>query len=1126
MARRKRGISAATKDMFRAVRRSQSRFWAIFGIVALGAGFFCGLLSCGPSMRDTVDRYYDESNMMDIQILSTLGLTEEDAEEVAKVEGVTGVMAAYQTDATVIMDERELTTRFHSLPESLSTDDPDYINQPVLLEGRWPENDSECVLGLRQTENGEESPIGSTITVESDDMKEKELTVVGLVKTSYYVSFTIGSSALGSGQVDMYAYVPQGAFDMEAYTEIFATVADTKELGSFDKEYDQVVDEVQERLETLGEDRTVVRTDEVKGDALQELEDSQKELDEKKAEAEAELAEAEQKLSDSEQEIADGKQQIEDGEKALEEGKAKLESSQEELDRGREQLNDAKWDLRWGQLEYNNQLSQFNEKKQQAEAGFADAEKEIEENRQTLEDGKQKLELAQIALTETETWINDLEEQIARMEELGLADQVASLREDLERAKELWQKGNDEVQAQQQVVTEGEKALADGEKELEEQKAQANAQFAEGQKQLDAAAEELAAGQAEIDANQQKLDDGQAEIDAGWKELEQNEKELEEARQEIEDGEKQLADGKSEYEEQKAQAEAKLADAQEKIDEARQEIEDIETAEWYVLDRGANAGYVSFKNDANRMDALSTVFPVIFFLVAALVALTTMTRMVEEERVIIGTYKALGYTRGRIAAKYLFYAGAATLLGCIIGPLIGFQALPQVVWNAYRIVYSGPDMYPIYHVDYALIATGVLLVCTMGATFSACWSALREVPASLMLPKAPKAGKRILLERVTPIWKRLSFTHKVTARNLFLYKKRLFMTMAGIAGCTALLVTGFGVRDSISDILDIQYGQLYRYNTTVTLEEGSDPGELQSFMEDSLEQPVFAVQQAGEVTDSNGESVSIYVQSPQSSSAFAELVDFRTRSGHDKVAFDDDSVILSEKLSSITGAGIGDTLRVKVGDRWRDVTVTGVTEQYVYHYIYMGPAIYQETFGTPEWNQVLGIYNGDDRDVLSEKLLENESVTMVAFSEDTRATFSDMLQSMNYVVLVLIFCAGMLAFIVLYNLTNINVTERQREIATIKVLGFYDPEVSMYVYRETMMLTLLGCAVGLLLGIVLHIFVIDTVEVDMVMFGRVIKPLSYVWSFLLTMVFSVLVNLVMERKLRKISMVESLKSVD
>ena len=1126
MARRKRGISAAGKDMLRAVRKSQSRFWAIFGIVALGAGFFCGLLSCGPSMRDTVDRYYDEANMMDIQILSTLGLTQEDAEEAAKVEGVTGVTPAYQTDATVIMDERELTTRFHSLPEDFSPDDLDAINKPLLLEGRWPQNDSECVLGLRQTENGEESPVGSTITVESDDLGQKELTVVGLIKTSYYVSFTIGSSALGSGQVDMYAYVPEGAFDMDAYTEMFLTVANTRELDSFGKEYEKVVDEVQERLETLGEDRTVARTNEVKGDALAELEDSQKELDEKKAEAESELAEAEQKLADSEKELEDGKQQLADGQKALEEGKAKLEDSQDEIDQGRAALEDAKEELQAGQEEYNAQLNSFNEKKEQAQIQLAEAKKQLEEKRQELEDGKEQLAQAQTQLDEAEEKINALKSQIEMLESQGMTEDADALRQVLEPIETQWEQGTAELQAQQKTLEEGEAALAAREKELAQQEASGNEQLAEGQAQLDAAAQKLKDGQAEIDANQKKLEDGQAEVDAGWKELEQNETKLTESRQEIADGEKQLAEGRSEYEEQKAKADKELQDAQEKIDDARQEINDIEMAEWYVLDRGANAGYVSFKNDANRMDALSTVFPVIFFLVAALVSLTTMTRMVEEERVIIGTYKALGYTRWRIASKYLFYAGAATLLGCIVGPLVGYLTLPQVVWNAYRIVYSGPDMYPVYHIGYALIATGVLLVCTMGATFSACWSSLREVPASLMLPKAPKAGKRILLERIRPVWKRLSFTHKVTARNLFLYKKRLFMTMAGIAGCTALLVTGFGVRDSISDILDIQYGQLYRYDTTVSLEEGSDPDGLRSLMEDSLEEPVFAVQQAGEVTDLDGESVSIYVQAPQDSAAFGELVNFRTRSGHHPVEFDDNSVILSEKLASITGAGVGDTLRVKVNDRWRDVTVTGITEQYVYHYIYMGPAIYQETFGTPKWNQVLGTYSGDDRDELSEKLLENESVTMVAFSEDTRDTFGDMLQSMNYVVLVLIFCAGMLAFIVLYNLTNINVTERQREIATIKVLGFYDPEVSMYVYRETLMLTLLGCVAGLLLGIVLHIFVIDTVEVDMVMFGRVIKPLSYVWSFLLTMAFSVLVNLVMERKLRKISMVESLKSVD
>ncbi len=1129
MAKKRRGISAATKDMLRAIRKSQSRFFAILGIVALGAGFFCGLLSCGPDMRDTVDGYFDESNLMDIQILSTLGITQEDAEAVAEIDGVSGVMPGYQADTSVMLDDREMTTRFHNLPEDLSLDNPDYINQPVLLEGRWPENDSECVLGLRQAEEMDESPIGKTITISTEGdsgLKKSKFEVVGVVKSAYYISFTIGSTAIGNGQLDLYAYVPTGAFDQEVYTELFVTVADTKELDSFGSEYESVIDEVQEKLEELGEERTVIRTDEVKEDAQKELDDSQAELDEKKAEAEQQLKEAEQKLEDSEKELEDGKKQLEDGKIALEDGKKELEKSQKEIDSGKEKLSDAKWDLRWGQLQYESQRKEFEDKKSQAEEKFADAKKEIEENRQTLEEAKQQLRLAETALAETETWISDLEEQIQQLEEAGMTEQAEEMRKTLESARELWNTANDEVQTQKQTVADGQAALDAGEKELAEQEASANIQFESGQKQLDAAAAELAAGEAEIEANEKQLEEGQAAIDSGWLELEANEKKLTESEKELEEGEKQLEEGRSEYEQQKADAEKELKDAQNKIDDAQQQINDIEMAQWYVLDRGANAGCVSFENDANRMDALSTVFPVIFFLVAALVALTTMTRMVEEERVIIGTYKALGYTRGRIMFKYLFYAGTATLLGCIIGPIIGFKILPWVVWNAYQIVYSGPDMIPPYRLNYALISIVVLMVCTMGATFSACWNELREQPASLMLPKSPKAGKRILLERVTPIWKRLSFTHKVTARNLFLYKRRLFMTMAGIAGCTALLVTGFGVRDSISDILDIQYGELYHYDTSVTLEEGTEASDVEDFVSGYLDDPVFAIQQSAEVTDSEGDSLNIYVQAPQDSAAFANLIDFRTRSGHQKVQFDDDSVILSEKLSNLTGVGIGDTLRVKIGERWRDVTVTGITEQYVYHYIYMGSTIYEETFGHINWNQVLGAYTGDDRQAASDEMLENKHITMVSFSEETRDTFSTMLSSMNYVVLILIFCAGMLAFIVLYNLTNINVTERQREIATIKVLGFYDREVSMYVYRETIMLTLMGCMLGLLFGIVLHIFVINTVEVDMVMFGRTIKPLSYLWSFLLTILFSVLVNLVMEKKLRKISMVESLKSIE
>lgn len=1123
--KKKRGLSAAARDVLRSVGRSKSRFFAIFGIVALGAGFFCGLLSCGPDMRDTVDSYYDETYMMDIQIASTLGLTEEDAAAVAEIDGVEGVMPGYQLDSSVVFGEEELTARFHSLPEDLLEENSSYLNRPVLIEGRWPQSNDECVLGLREGDDAA-SILGQTITVTEDGLKEKELTVVGLVKTSYYLSFTIGSTAIGNGQLDLYAYVPETAFDQEAYTSLFLSVNDAKELNSFGKDYEALVDEVQDRLETVGEERAVLRTEEVKADALTEVEDGQEELDDQRAQAEEELQEAAQKLEDSQKQIDDGLAELESGQQALEEGRAQLEESQQQINDGLAELESAQEELDQGRAEYQSQLEAFERQKQEAQEGFAQAHQELDDRRAQLEEGRTQLEAAKAQLEETANQIAAMEEQLKQLEQAGMTEEAEALRQQIQIAQQAWEQASAQVQEEEQTLLQGEAALEAGEQQLAEEEAQVNAQLEEGQSQLDAAAAELEAGQAEIDENRATLEEGQQEINSGLAELEENQQTLDDSRQELEDGQEELAQGRAEYESQKADAEQQLADAQQELDDARQEIEDIEDAEWYVLDRGGNAGYVSFKNDANRMDALSTVFPVIFFLVAALVALTTMTRMVEEERVIIGTYKALGYTKGRIAFKYLFYAGAATLAGCIIGPIIGFKLLPWVVWDAYRIVYAGPDMIPPYRINYALIAAGVLLACTLGATFSACWSSLREQPARLMLPKAPKAGKRIWLERIKPVWKRLSFTHKVTARNLFLYKRRLLMTIAGIAGCTALLVTGFGVRDSISDILDIQYGELYRYDTTITLEDGTDPEEVRPLVEQELETPVFAVQKSAEVTEADGDSLSVYVQSPQDCEAFTQLVDFRTRQGHNPVSFDENSVILSEKLANQAGVSVGDTLRVNVDDRWQEVTVTGITEQYVYHYIYMGPKAYEDAFGSQEFNQVLGVCPGEDREAVSEALLDNDHVNTVSFSEDTEETFGSMLGSMDLVVLILIFCAGMLAFIVLYNLTNINITERQREIATIKVLGFYDREVSMYVYRETIMLTLMGCLIGLLLGIVLHIFVIDTVEVDMVMFGRSIKPLSYVWSFLLTMVFSFLVNLVMEKKLRNVSMVESLKSVD
>ena len=554
--------------------------------------------------------------------------------------------------------------------------------------------------------------------------------------------------------------------------------------------------------------------------------------------------------------------------------------------------------------------------------------------------------------------------------------------------------------------------------------------------------------------------------------------------------------------------------------------------EWMILDRTSHVSASSYLSNVDKLEAITTVFPIFFFLVAALVALTTMTRMVEEERLQIGTLKALGYKRGQIMFKYLFYAWVATLVGGAAGLAFGFTVIPIVIWNAYGTMYTIPGFRCLFHASLAVLGVGAALLCTSAATLNACGQTLKEWAAQLLLPKAPKAGKRIFLERITPVWKRMKFTHKVTARNLFRYKKRFFMTVIGVAGCTALLVTGFGLKDSISDIVSKQFGKVFTYDFLVTLSKESalkDAG-FQALM-DAPEQVTsyLPVQQERISLDVDGQSYDVYLFVPEDEARLDNFIDLHERKSGAVVPLTDDGVVITEKFSDEAGLSPGDTLTLENGEgREGTFTVTGVAENYVENYVYMTPSVYEDAYGSAlEYNSVLGILPDDAQDVdeaFSTSLLEVDGVAGLTQMSSMRSSLDDTIASINYVVYVIILCAGMLAFVVLYNLMNINITERTKEIATIKVLGFFEREVEAYVYRESNVLTVIGMLLGLVGGIFLHMFIMRTVEVDMVMFGRDIKPLSFVLSAVLTVVFSLLVNLGMKRKLRNISMVESMKA--
>lgn len=743
---------------------------------------------------------------------------------------------------------------------------------------------------------------------------------------------------------------------------------------------------------------------------------------------------------------------------------------------------------------------------------------------------------------------------------LGLdLDSLYLLRDYLESAVQQYEDGKAQLAQANWQLTEAKREYEEQKKEVDDAFAEADAQLADAKAQLDDAKQqlddgwqeildgeqELADAKAEIEENEQKLLDAKTEIEEGWQELldgeaeiadgeqqiAENEQKLIDGRADLEEGRQELDDGWQEYEDGRQEAEQELADGWQEIMDGRDELASLERPEWYVLGRGTNVGYASFEGDCDRMESLSTVFPTMFFLVAALVALTTMTRMVDEERGVIGAYKALGYGRLRIASKYLIYAAVPSVLGSLFGIVLGNQTLPRICWSAYLMMYRGPDLLVVHQPVFNTIGCVASAACTLGATAFACRSELRETPASLLQPKAPKAGKRIFLEYIRPLWKRLKFTQKVTCRNLFLYKRRLFMTIVGIAGATGLLLTGFGIKDSVSGIVEKQYSEIYLYDTIVSLKDNEVSDGAREILDgDSFDGWMTVMKKSTDLMAGDA-SYSGYVLVPENAEDLGTYINLRDRKTGESVEFTEGSVLVTEKLAGLLGVDVGGTITIEnESGRRVDFTVTGIVENYVYHYLYISPELYEsemnEPFEPSEIDAVCVETDGEAREAIAAQLQEQEGVTTAGFTEDTRASFDDLVESLNSIILVIIFCAGALAFVVLYNLTNINVTERQRELATIKVLGFRDGEVAGYIYRETSLLTILGCAVGLAFGVLMHSFVIQTVEVDMVMFGRTVEPLSFVYSALLTLLFAVIVDLVMYPKLKKIDMVESLKSVD
>lgn len=1074
------------KDIFRDINKSKGRFFSIASIIALGVMLFTGVKVAPTDMKATADKYYDDYNLMDLRVISTLGLTDDDVKDINSINGVEGVEAAKSLDVVSKFGSDEFVIRMHSLPnEDINNNNDNYINRLNIIDGRMPEKQGECVIG-RMNFGGLDIKIGDKLTVNSgtdnnisDSLETNEYKVVGIVETPYYLSDNIGSSSIGSGSAKLYMFVNEDNFKSEVYTDIYVTVKNTKELNSYDDKYFNVVDKVSDSIENMSEVIVNRRYNEIKNAANEELLKGKKEYETKKSEVEAKLADAENEIESSKKKLAEGEQELNNK-------KAEMEST---IKSAKEQLIVAENELNQKEDELNQGIEKFNAAKVIAQQEFEKADKTITDTQKYID----TLISQKSALEES---LNN--ENLTEEDKVGIQTQITTL---------------------DVIINESTDKLNAGKVELQNKK------------------NELEAQENNLNSAKIQIQEGRNKLNKSKKDLESSKKEgnaqIEAALQEITNGKEQLAEGEKELEENKKKAEEELSKAEEDIKEAENEIAKIEKPELYVLDRKSHYSYVDYENNAKSIDKLSNVFPVFFFIVAALVCLTTMTRMVDEQRVNIGTLKALGYDKGSIAKKFIVYALFASLIGCIVGVSLGFTILPTIIFEAYGIMYILPKMKYVLDIPLAIIVFVVAIGVTTLSAYTACRIELIEVPSMLMRPKAPKEGKRILLERIPFIWNRFNFTGKVTVRNIFRYKKRFLMTVIGIAGSTALLLTGFGLKDSIKTIVNKQYGELTKYQISANLEGNitkEQENAVSGFLSNNtnIEDFTFIRTESGEARFNDVTKDVSFIVTDEGKN-FDEFEHLQNRKSKETIYVPTDGIAITEKLAKLLNVKVGDEIELKDNnDNKAQAKVSEIVEHYINHYIYIDSNYYNSIFNrTPKENSIfIKLVNEDTADQVSNDLINIEGIAGIVSNNFIKTSFSDTIKSLDLVVIVMILCAGALSFIVLYNLTNVNISERIREIATIKVLGFYDKEVSAYIFRENILLTIIGTLAGLLLGVAFHRFIMVTVEMEYVMFGRQIDIVSFIMATGLTIIFSLLVNWVMYYKLKKVEMVESLKSVD
>ena len=1135
------------KNVRQTILKSLGRYLAIVGIIALGAGMFVGLLTTKSDMIATAQDYLDEQNMFDLRLISTYGWSENDVRQIAAMSGVMDAEGNINVDVFASVGDADSSTvyRLHSIPKT--------VNKVYLLEGRMPEASNEILL---DGHIGDKSLIGTTFTISGENeastlecFAEHTYTVVGLINSPLYMDIFRGNTTLGSGSLTGFAYVMPEVFTQDYFTEINVTIVGDRQVytDAFTQAMERMAQQMEGDVTIIAQNRMLklqadgrkeyqeglaeyedglAEFDKAKQEALDELADALKELEAGQAEWDdnwALILDGESQIADAKKELADGQQKISDGLAQLVQGKA---DAYEQIAKAHSELTKNYKDVITGLAQVEDGLAQIEEGIPQLEDGLTQIEEGISQldlvislQKAAVDLTQGLLDIANLAPNLNAAYISQLEAQLK--EQQATYDGYVAQRQELLDMQTQYTAQLEELKATREELKQTKKTLT-------EARAQIEAGFAELDNQKLQAEQQFAAAEAELNAAQQELDAGREELNSKIAELAEGRAALEEAKAELDQGWADYNKGKAEADEEFAKAEAELLDAKAKLEDAQKQLDEMEAAQVYILDRNTNQGYVAVNSNSDIVAGVSRVFPAFFLLVAALVCITTMTRMVEEERTQIGILKAMGYSNGKIIRKYLVYSGSAALLGCGFGTVIGSVIFPIILWEAYGIILTvRPNV--VLQLNWPL-CLGVIAAYTAVSslvTWYCCRRELREVPAELIRPRAPKPGKKILLEYL-PFWNKIGFLNKVMFRNVFRYRQRLLMMLVGICGCTALLLTGFGIRDSIMHIVDNQFDSVTVYDMQVYFADGQTDQEQEAFRE-SLDGDVKSIHFFHQSSmDLQFEDKTKDVYMIVSGEEIKEYIQF-ARNGKELSMPGLNEAYITINAAESMGIDVGDIVTLRDADmRPLEVTVTGIFDNHVQNYAVVSPDTVRDQWGAEPEEQMAVIMVNESADIhqVGTAISNSTDVINVSISEDTAEQVKKMLDALDLVVLTVVVCAGALAVIVLYNLTNISITERVREIATIKVLGFNAKETAMYVFKENLLLTAMGAVLGLGGGVLLLEFVMSQIKVDMVWMFASLHPLSYLWAVLLTLLSAILVDFLLYFKLDKINMAEALKSVE